>query len=283
MNKVFADTTILTDILLKPGPARISAKSALNKFQSSLLPAYAIKEFKAGPLRRFVWFHNKLVLSRSFEKTLAALQKLAATPQRYLTLTAIEALRVSAYSSAKTKLKDLEAKYGPMAEMDQVQLDEYRLATSTAVLKAWARRRQVTDQIVSNLNCYEETAPRWSKGLLDILPVSCSPNPECCLGQTLKAATDELRQLKEATNRQPPSTETARRSSALGDLIRKPKMAMSDRMCRNLGDAFIVFLAPRDAVILTTNVRHLKPLADALDKIVKTPEQCNSPASDSSV
>src|SRR5271169_2051212 len=99
MSKAFVETTVLTDALLKSGVPSRTAKRAIARFETSLLPLYAIKEFKAGPLRAFVWVHNKLVAGRSFSATLDVLQRLSRTPQRYLTSTAIEALRVSAYST----------------------------------------------------------------------------------------------------------------------------------------------------------------------------------------
>ena len=69
MSEAFVETTVLTNALLKPGPTANAAKSAIRSFQTSLLPVYAIKEFKAGPLSHYVWLHGKLFTTNSWEKT----------------------------------------------------------------------------------------------------------------------------------------------------------------------------------------------------------------------
>src|SRR5208337_350174 len=96
MSKAFIDTTVLTDALIKTGEVRKSAIEAIRKFSVTELPVFAIKEFKAGPLKNFAWMHNKLVTVASFERALDALHRMSRTPRRYTTSTAIEALREAA-------------------------------------------------------------------------------------------------------------------------------------------------------------------------------------------
>ena len=55
MNKAVVDTTILTDVLLNTGEVRANALNAISHYDETYLPVYAIKEFKAGPLKNFVW------------------------------------------------------------------------------------------------------------------------------------------------------------------------------------------------------------------------------------
>lgn len=272
MSRAFVDTTVLTDILLKPGtPKAGAAIAALERFESTQLPVYAIKEFKAGPLRAFVWLHNKLVQSGSFVRALETLQRLSLSPHRYLTATAVEALRASAYASSRLKLSELEAKYGQTASWDSVQRDEYRLALKTAVIKAWRRRRSVASETVEPLTCYAEREPVERRGLLDVEPTECSLAPECCLGPRLKARPDQLRELKKANDSLEQNREHHRRREALRNLIRKPKQPLSKGDCRHLGDAIFAFLAPDDSTILTTNLKDHAPLAKALGKKAESP------------
>jgi hypothetical protein len=46
---------------------------------------------------------------------------------------------------------------------------------------------------------------------------------------------------------------------------------MPPKDCRRFGDAYFVLFCPDDAVVLTTNVRDIKPMADALGVSVETP------------
>jgi hypothetical protein len=72
-SKAYVDTTVLTDALLKQGPQGAVARGALKTYSETILPVYAIREFKAGPLNYWVWLHNKLVLTKSVSKTLDAI------------------------------------------------------------------------------------------------------------------------------------------------------------------------------------------------------------------
>lgn len=271
MSKAFLDTTILTDVLLKPGsPAASAARDALARFDSTQIPTYAIKEFKAGPLRNFVWFHNKLVLY-SLDSTLAALQRMSRSPRRYLTSTAIEALRVCAYKFSKEKLSNLITKYGSQATEGEVLRDQYRLAAKMAVLKAWRKRRRVASEVVCPLACYREVDPYEEKGLLVLEPTRCASTAECSLAPKLKKSPEALVKLKQTVDSLETNPERQRRSRALRNLIRRPKDVLLDQSCRDLGDAVFAFLAPNDATILTTNLRDRAPLAHALGKRPESP------------
>ena len=59
--KVFLDTTILTDALLKPGTETCQQPvQAIGGAVQVGLCQYAIKEFRAGPFSHFVWVYNKV-------------------------------------------------------------------------------------------------------------------------------------------------------------------------------------------------------------------------------
>lgn len=270
--KAYLDTTILTDILLKPGPPAERARRTLARFESSQLPVYAIKEFKAGPLANFVWMHNKLVFY-TLEGAITALHALSRTPQRYKTATAIEALRTAADYEEGVTLGSLVEKYGGKADMNEVIRDRWRLALKTAILKAWARRRHVAHQTVQPLECYKEVAPYENRKIIELRPTRCKPQSECCLATQFKAAIPQLEALKKANDSQAERAEVRRRSKALRSLIRTPKRPMSEECCRSLGDVVFAFFCPEDAVLLTTNVRDHAPLAEALGKSVLAPEK----------
>lgn len=270
MSKAYVDTTILTDALLKPGPLGKAAKAALRRFDVTELPTYAIKEFKAGPLKNFVWMHNKLATYQSFNKALDALQRMSLSPKRYTTATAIGALSAAADSIGKLTGPELTKKYGRIATFDSMVCDEFRLMIKVAVYKAWKRRRSVTTRVVQPLTCYKEVAPFEERGLLVLEPTKCDANPECCLALDLKSSPGDLTKLKGAIPNPSPNREHQRRYQTLRQLIRKPKEPMTDGMCRNMGDANFAFFAPMDSVILTTNTKDHEPLATALGKKVES-------------
>ena len=268
--KAYVDTTILADILLNSGQVKKDAQKALATFDSSTLPVYAIKEFKAGPLHHFAYIHNKLVTTKSFQLSLQALQKLSRTPRRNQLSTSLQAIvQGLAKSFSKFTTKDLIDKY-PSANIDYVQYDELRLAISGIIHRAWKRRRKVTSEIVEPLTCYRESAPYMDRDLIVVDSCECSEEHGCCVGRAMQKKPETLSRMRESIKNSS-KPENQKRSKVLREMIRKPKADITNQDCRNLGDAVFVFFAPDDSIILTTNVQDFKPLADALGKTVQRP------------
>jgi len=136
---------------LKSGVVKKTANSAVKVFSETLLPAYAIKEFKAGPLNNFVWMHNKLAMSGSFTQGLSALRAMSATPRRHTTSTAIQALEeASSVTLSKSIDEKLSEKYSQRASWDNCLADEFRLEIKKRILLAWKKRRKVTTVVVGS-------------------------------------------------------------------------------------------------------------------------------------
>lgn len=270
MRKAFVDTTILTDAILKSGEVKKLAIDALKQFDETELPVFAIKEFKAGPLKNFVWMHNKLVTVGSYAKALGALHSMSRTPRRYTTSTALEALRDAAGSISKETLGDLVTKYGERASHDKVLCDEFRLAIKVAIIKAWKRRRKVTTRVVLPLPCYREIAPYENRGLIELNPQKCDPPSECSLASLLRQNLSELEKMRDAI-KDSGKEENKRRAKVLHEICRKPRAPIQEKDCQTLGDAIFVLFSPIDSIILTTNTSDIKPLAEALGKVTESP------------
>jgi len=95
MSDAYVETTVLTDILLKPKtPKKERAQAALARYPHTLLPVYSIKEWKAGPLNNYAYLHDKLVMTGSLRDTLQAVSVLARGSYRQAT--SMEALAAAA-------------------------------------------------------------------------------------------------------------------------------------------------------------------------------------------
>jgi hypothetical protein len=272
LNKAIVDTTILTDVLLNSGEARSYANNALKQFSQTLLPVYAIKEFKSGPLKNFVWMHNKFALLGSYEKALDALQRMSRTPKRYTTSTAIQALKEAAGSIAKVTAGNLVDKYGEGATYDRIQCDELRIQIKIAIVKAWKKRRKVTTDIVCPLTCYKEIAPFEQRGLIELGLSECDKSNKCAMATLLMTKPNDLLLMRNAIV-ESDKPENKQRAKILRQLYRTPNVPIENKDCRKLGDAIFVFIAPDDAVILTTNAVDHIPLANAVGKQVVTPSE----------
>jgi len=271
LTKAIIDTTILTDILLNSGEVKKNTLKALSFYDETLLPVYAIKEFKAGPLNNFVWMHNKLAILKSHAKALTALQGMSRSPKRYTTSTAIQALKEAAGTIGKQTCSELMKKYGDTASLDLILCDEFRLTIKSMIFRAWKKRRKITTDIIWPLACYREVAPYEKRGLIELKPRVCEPDTECSLSQLLRQKPQELSKMRDAiegSNRD----EDKRRAKVLRQLYRT-SISLSDKECRNLGDAVFVSCAPPDAEILTTNTRDHKLLAESIGKKAISPTE----------
>ena len=271
--RAFVETTILANILLKTGPECASAKKALATFERSTLHSYALKELRAGPLSGYVWLHNKLVTTRSLPETMLALNRLVRSPMTSLPATALEAWAEGLKASERERLGELREKYGDAADAHSVELDRVRLTVKSLVLRAWRRRKKITDEVVGELSCFGDPAPREGRGgQVDMGRLGCRAD-ECAMARELKSRNEDLFKLWGATCRQPERGETMRRARALRKLWRTPQRKFEVRDCRSLGDAVFALFAPSESVILTTNLRDLEPLAASVGRHAKTPDQ----------
>lgn len=257
MSDAYIETTVLTDILLKPKtPKHDRAIAAFARYDSTLLPVYSIKEWKAGPLSYFAYVHGKLVQTRSIRNTLQALSVI----RGYRQSTAIEALTAAATLA-----------HG-LGTTDREHADSYRLALEYLIIRSWRKRRTITTKVVDELPCYSETAPELDKdGLFDLKPKFCDPEQECCLAPQLKSQPELLEALRNAISKTSTRPEDQKRRQALKQLIKHPKIVLDRDTCRNLGDAIFAFCCPETAVILTTNTRDHEPLAQSIGKKAERP------------
>jgi hypothetical protein len=266
MTDAYVETTVLTDVLLKPKtPKHQRAKAALARYESTFLPVYSIKEWKAGPLRYFAYLHDKLVVTKSFRNTLQAVAALALGSYR-------KATSIDALAAAATVSKSQPKTYQGLGSNDREMADGYRLALESLIIRSWHKRRRMTTQVVHELLCYVEVEPRIGKnGLLDLDPTKCERDQECCLGPSLKAKPKLLEALRNAIPENSGRREDQRRRKALKHIIKHPNSIVDYELCRDLGDAIFAFFCPPDAVILTTNARDLEPLAKSVGKQVEKP------------
>jgi len=259
MSKAFVDTTVLTDALLKTGDVSKRAISAIRGFDYSETPVYALKEFAGGPLRYWIWAHNKLVKTRSLSKALLEISALVRTPQKYAPSSMLEALSIAIRGKP------------PSAGADDILADRYAYAIRIDILAAWKRRRKLTTSVTYPIACYEESPPELDGDGLFALKIPCSRERQCALRAHLVRQNTGLQKIRDVLLGQSNKPENAKRLRVVKELIRNPKRDIDWKQCRHLGDAVFALLAPPDCVILTTNLKDHLPLAEALGKTARLP------------
>ncbi len=247
------DTTILTDALLKPDSFAARSRTQISSELDTVLPVYAIKEFEWGPLQNFIYVCNKLAETRSLSGTLAALAKLARTPQRYKTSTAIEALSESC-KALRHEPPDEEGQ----ASADELNAAQLRENIGMVIRVAWRHRRKVASRTDFELACYREEAPQMDGELW--APRRKCDTGSCAMNEHLaKVPSRKLVAVRRA-NRQRHTDEGARCEQALEAVSQR---RLSSEECRRLGDGAFALLSIRVGPVLTTNIRDHEPLCQA--------------------
>lgn len=270
MSKAYVETTILTNVLLKPNSGKQSAAiSALNRYDETLLPVYSIKEWKLGPLDHYAYVHDKLVQTRSLAYTLAAINSLNPVTDARRKGTAPEAFEAAArLASAEPGSIRIGARH------DEEMADRYRLALASLIIRSWRKRRKLTTRTIQDLECYTEAEPKiGNDGFFDLMPKECSRDRHCCLWDELKLNKNQglLIKMRDSIPETSERYEDKNRRKVLKHLINTPKIPLDRDQCRWLGDAVFAFFCPEDAVILTTNIRDHRPLAQAVGKRAEKP------------
>lgn len=271
------DTSVLTDVLLKPS-IREQALMALASFGATHLPEYALKEFREGPLHYFVWAHNRIAADGSLAALLGSLASMARTPRRYLTSTAAEAFREAAiqFKAEHKTLGKMVEKYGEDADPDKVIADRFLIALRSLILKAWKKRKKLTSSVIGALPCFQEQAPFLDvSGTISLAGPACNRTLPCAMADIMRSDLPRTRRMLSAltSGAAPEKHETEKRVEVLKLICQKRSPEVPHKLCRAIGDAAFAFLCPAGGVMLTTNARDHMPLADAVGVSVITPTE----------
>jgi hypothetical protein len=272
MPDAFLETTALTNYTLKKDGSEKAVAATLAKYQKVLVPQFAWKEFKRGPLSYFIWAHNKFADTGSYKATMLALQSLSRSPKRYLTSTAIQAMHtafVRAFDGVS--LSELEERFGPKAKIDAVFADALRLEIKRVIFSSWGMRERLFGGPYHVLTCYPDRDLTDRKNRIEAAPRDCAKGAACCLKETLTSMPDELAKARSALKGEDTRREVTRRAKVLRQLQVHPNNVMGRKECQDLGDAYFVLFCPKDATIITTNMRDIEPMAKKLGRATESP------------
>jgi hypothetical protein len=269
LRKAYVETTIIADALLKPGnPKCTAALAALKRYDTTFLPVYAIKEWKAGVVKHFAYFHEKLVQTKSLSRTIQLIAALPDQYHHYRKNTSWEALAAAVHLGSLNKPQRAES---PEDE-DRELADRYRLSIASLLHRSWKKRRELTTETIQDLDCYTESPPILNaSGVFDLSPINCDPEMQCALAGALRSRPDMLEKMAKAIPSASNRKEDVKRRKVLRDLVRLKNYELTRERCRDLGDAIFAFFAPSDCVVLTTNLKDHAPLAQALGKTAEAP------------
>ncbi|MGA2601086.1 MAG: hypothetical protein ABSH09_29315, partial [Bryobacteraceae bacterium] len=229
-----------------------AARAALTRYETTILPTYAIKEFRAGALDTYVWFYNLLLQEGTLAKAVARCAAEAAyRPNRLRTSLELQArLLNEVFPGGETQIESGR---------------RMRLYLWRTVYKAWEMRETIATWRTVRLACFPEDKPvENSDKQLVLRPCSCLKKSNCSLVGELRSKPEEIRILLAVVEDAADKRENRTRAKSLRHLLAAGRFG--DVMCRGLGDAVFALTAPADTCVVTTNLKDHGPLTAALGK-----------------
>jgi hypothetical protein len=264
----FLDTTVVTDLVLKTGAAREAARIAVAN-RDVLVPQYALKELKLGPLQHYRWLYDKLRQERSLSRALDALHRLSRTRQRGKASTAMEALTLIASFFGQFTWSEVTPSDSGET-VDVVMAELVRLEIKKRVLRAWKKRSTIGNRF-DELACYPETEIVASEDRLELKPNQCDKTKSCAVQRLITMNLDQLDKVIEALAALPDKAENLNRRRVLKEIRKRPSSQITPEQCRAIGDAYFALRCPSTAELTTTNVKDIEPLATAIGKKTRRP------------
>jgi hypothetical protein len=265
-NTLFLETTAIIDYC-KHSKSQIN--EILEKHERKVSAQFVKMEIKRGYIRYFVLLHNKLTTYPSFADVMASVHKLSLTPQRNLLSTILESL-------AGFFREDLPKEINDFDEYLRMQGASY---LRIQIKRVWKTINKLVDEILNPMDCFLDISPPRRDGVvLDNKPWQCVKSEvECKIKQFFADNEKEFVKILDALKALPEKEkdqETKKRIKALKNIIRMLPYAsrkisnkeQNYKECWYCGDAILAVLAPRASTVLTSNIKHYKPICEAIEK-----------------
>ena len=139
------------------------------------------------------------------------------------------------------------------------------------MVTSWEERKTLFGGPYHLLSCYSDAELHENKARLETEPHDCLAKSECCLKPMLIQSRNKVAKVRSALKDVEARPEVSHRQKVLRQLEKHPTNLMTRKECRRFGDAYFVLFCPTDAVIVTTNVRDIEPMASELGISVDRP------------
>jgi hypothetical protein len=149
--------------------------------------------------------------------------------------------------------------------------DYIRYELKRAIMRSWNSRTHLFGGPYHILTCYPDAPISEAMKRLEVKPDECASKSECCLKPALAKRGKDLAAMRNALKGDTGRKEIVQRARILRQLEKHFTSLMGIKECRAFGDAYFVLFCAANAVILTTNVRDIEPMAAALGLRVQTP------------
>ena len=264
-NTVFLETTAVIDYC-KEFKSQIN--EILKNHERKVSAQFVKMEIKRGYIRYLVLLHNKLTTYQTFFDVMESVHKLSRGPQRNLLSTMLEGIKVF-FKDLPKGIDDFD-KYLRMQGASYLRIQ---------IKRVWNTMDKLVDEILNPMDCFLDIEPPRQDGVvLDNRPWQCEKSKvECNIKRFFADNKKEFVKILNALQALPEKKkdpETKKRIKALKNIIRLlpyesrkiSNQEYNHKECWHCGDAILAVLAPHASTVLTSNIKHFKPICESIEK-----------------
>ncbi len=263
--KIFIETTIMTDYLLKD---KNKVNNVLYNYNRKITSNYVRMEFKKTPLNYLIYLHNKAVSCKNITEVHEAINKLSSNYHKYRLLSTLENVTNFYKNVFEKRPSEIIIECGNMT-LNEYLREKAISHFSLLIRKCWRKFDETVDEIINPMECFVDIQPPYKKGRIYRDDTrTCKKSQNKCnirgfINENRGTFNNILNKLQEMGA---VDQETKKRRKSLKRILRTENKQVTIEDCRACSDAIIAVEAPEGAAIFNNNKKHYDPICDAIGK-----------------
>jgi hypothetical protein len=261
----FLETTAVINLFFKNKERSQKVKDTVTDVSFCMTSQYVVYEISKGFLRNLILLHNRAQSVKKFSDLLFYIHSLAQSPHRHGTM-----FEQIAFFFENLKITGKEQ--GDIGDSDEINIRLIRAHLQNCIRRGWNKVGKIS-RVVNEMECNPNLeSPYFKEGLLDqdINTAHCGKKSNCKLQEYIIKNKDNFNAIRNKLIELPQKDyETEKRIKSLKELSRNSNKDFNRNDCYNSGDAIIANQTPVEMSLVTSNMKHLKPICEAIDKALK--------------
>ncbi len=274
VNSIYLETTALIDLVLKGWHEELLQ---IVKTSDELTTSqYSKMEIQKGFLKNLILLFNKANQCNSIERVYEFISNLSRSPNRYYLGACVDAMYLFERNYSNKRPKELSEQYGNSKE-GEIRIDSLKRTLRTIIRRCFHRIDKAVKETYNPMSCFTDLEePKEDNGMFLTKPSKCSDSNSICSIKNYfidnKTSFEQI--LIKLESLEEKDDETKRRIKSLKEILKmirlnRPFSNHDDnyQLCWDCSDAVHAVIAPH--TIITSNMRHFKPICDAIGKSVQ--------------
>ncbi|MBU1863721.1 MAG: hypothetical protein KKH94_08680 [Candidatus Omnitrophica bacterium] len=266
MKSVFVETSIMVDRIFKDRTAKYDA--VCSNYGKKISSQFVRLEVKKGFLSYCILLYNKAEQCTTVDQVVSYVHTISSGPARHRLSSMLELIVKWLKETHATVVSQIDPIFITLGDY---QIHHLRAFLKNVIEKGWYFFDIVIDDVINEIGAFNDLpGPQYNsekKLFNNSMPTQyVKDNVEMIFCYVCKNA-GKFSAIRERLKKETEDHETKKRITAIKEILKhrgNPSLAQ----CQYCGDALIVVEAPDDSVIFTNNMKHVKPIAEAINKAV---------------